>query len=404
MNTTTDIRTRIARGVAMLLALLVVALGLTSCGKEAEEGPTAEQCNKLFGYTIADDAPTGVFVVDASRSRPNDRLSAAAAASIRALSESKGSITVLLVDGQGAAPQKVLERVSLNRADAGADTGVYKTAVTRSVPCIERALSGAVPAAPGTDLGEAIRAAAEYGATAGATTYVIDTDGFSNTGALNLVGQVNEVSVDEMLSRLDAAGWNPRFDGAAVTISGVARAYDTVVAAPHAEWLRSFYRAICVRSGAASCDVPVVDQAIPAAGESERSSSPEDPGLDFGELTTQPTDTGTVVTVPGSLLFAPDSAELSTDADETLAQVVQCVEAGAQVSLRGHTAHDATATAEAELELSVMRANAAKDRIVSLAGGGADRVTTQGFGDTQPVPGGQPADNRRVEFVIEGGC
>ncbi|WP_409046943.1 OmpA family protein [Microbacterium sp. HA-8] len=405
MNHLTITRTAgaaVIRTVAALLALFL-AFSLAACGEQAHEGPTAEECDRLFGSAIADAAPAGVLVFDASRSRPSGGLSAEAAESIRALSAEKGSISVLLVDGEGAKPYWVLSDVALNRADAGTDTAVYKTAVTRSVPCIERALAAQTPTAPGSDIAEAIRAAAEHGATAGVTTYVVETDGFANTGALNVTGTVNDVTVADVVSGLDAVGWNPRFDGASVTVTGVARSFGVIVAPAHADWLRSLYQALCERSGATTCSVPITDQAIAVGGESERSNAPEDADLQLAAITGVRTDAGSTIVVPGSLLFAPNSPALATDADTVLAEVVQCVRSGARIEVRGHAAYDASAPEGFAEQLSSQRAEAAKARVLDLAGG-VGEVSAVGFGDTQPVPGGAPAQNRRVEFVIDGGC
>ncbi len=66
----------------------------------------------------------------------------------------------------------------------------------------------------------------------------------------------------------------------------------------------------------------------------------------------------------------------------------------------GHT--DNTGTAAHNLELSAQRAEAVKKQLMAMGIQG-DRLTTKGFGDTQPLADNMASDgkanNRRVEFV-----
>ena len=72
----------------------------------------------------------------------------------------------------------------------------------------------------------------------------------------------------------------------------------------------------------------------------------------------------------------------------------------AEVAIHGHT--DNVGGAKSNMKLSVGRAEAVKDYIVSK-GVTASRITTKGFGFTKPIgdnskPEGR-AKNRRIEFV-----
>jgi outer membrane protein OmpA-like peptidoglycan-associated protein len=73
----------------------------------------------------------------------------------------------------------------------------------------------------------------------------------------------------------------------------------------------------------------------------------------------------------------------------------------ARVRIEGHT--DSTGTPESNLLLSQARAETVRATLASL-GIAADRMTTAGFGATQPlVPDDSPANqaiNRRVQFVV----
>jgi outer membrane protein OmpA-like peptidoglycan-associated protein len=72
-----------------------------------------------------------------------------------------------------------------------------------------------------------------------------------------------------------------------------------------------------------------------------------------------------------------------------------------KVRIEGHT--DSTGDPARNLDLSKRRAEAVKKALVSQFGIAADRLTSEGFGDTKPIaPNDTPkgrAENRRVEFV-----
>ena len=100
--------------------------------------------------------------------------------------------------------------------------------------------------------------------------------------------------------------------------------------------------------------------------------------------------------------FDTDQATLRPDAKPALEQIRAALNANAawRITIEGHT--DATGTAAHNAELSARRAEAVK---LYLAAGGiaVDRLTTQGFGQDQPVASNDTAlgraQNRRVELV-----
>jgi outer membrane protein OmpA-like peptidoglycan-associated protein len=128
----------------------------------------------------------------------------------------------------------------------------------------------------------------------------------------------------------------------------------------------------------------------------------------FPEITE--TARGIVITLP-STFFAFDRSELDTQAQgvvDRIAVVMNHTRATTRkISLEGHT--DNVGTAEYNMALSKRRADAVAAELVRR-GMQADRVTTQGFGETRPVaPNRNPdgtdnlvgrAKNRRVEAVI----
>jgi outer membrane protein OmpA-like peptidoglycan-associated protein len=118
---------------------------------------------------------------------------------------------------------------------------------------------------------------------------------------------------------------------------------------------------------------------------------------------------GTVLTMPDRVLFDFGSAELRTTAEDRLERLLRLLE-GAQgaIVVHGHT--DDVGDAEANLRLSEDRADAVARHLVE-AGIDADRITTEGHGEEDPVepnthddgsddPEGRQA-NRRVEIVVE---
>lgn len=115
---------------------------------------------------------------------------------------------------------------------------------------------------------------------------------------------------------------------------------------------------------------------------------------------------GTVITLPGGLLFAPGHSDLSADAQRALEQVAQALKTvpDQHVVIEGHT--DSRGAEDTNYELSVLRANAVKD-FLSSRGVERDRIESVGFGETRPVASNESAEgratNRRVEIVVQRG-
>ncbi len=102
------------------------------------------------------------------------------------------------------------------------------------------------------------------------------------------------------------------------------------------------------------------------------------------------------------ILFATDSAALQVGAAATLEDVVRVLQANPElkVEVQGHT--DNSGSVEHNLELSRHRA-ATVTQYLELYGISADRLTTEGYGETRPVADNSTeagrAKNRRVELV-----
>jgi OOP family OmpA-OmpF porin len=100
--------------------------------------------------------------------------------------------------------------------------------------------------------------------------------------------------------------------------------------------------------------------------------------------------------------FDFDKATIRSDAASILAEAARILgeNAGVNVSVEGHT--DAVGTDAYNQSLSERRAAAVRDYLVA-EGVGADRLTTKGFGESEPVASNETGDgraqNRRVELT-----
>ena len=137
-----------------------------------------------------------------------------------------------------------------------------------------------------------------------------------------------------------------------------------------------------------------------AAAQAERS---------LEELGAERTPDGLVVTLPETILFEFDSADLVGDADDTIDDVAELLDyyADVEVEVQGHT--DDHGEADYNQNLSEARAEAVYDALVA-AGASSSQLTPVGFGQTEPVAPNETDDgeddpegrerNRRVEIVL----
>jgi outer membrane protein OmpA-like peptidoglycan-associated protein len=114
------------------------------------------------------------------------------------------------------------------------------------------------------------------------------------------------------------------------------------------------------------------------------------------------TDRGIVLTID-DVLFATGTASLSPVADTEIDKLASFLKEypNRNVLIEGHT--DSTGTEKANLDLSIKRANAVRDKLIardiSLS-----RITTNGLGQNSPVEANDTAAgrerNRRVDIII----
>ena len=149
------------------------------------------------------------------------------------------------------------------------------------------------------------------------------------------------------------------------------------------------------------------EQAISAAGmeaakAAEAKAEADQLMKELSELKAQQTERGIVLTI-GDVLFATGKANLSPDANKSVAKLAEFLKKYQKrdVLIEGHT--DSVGKDDYNLTLSRNRADSVKDKLV---GGGieAGRITTVGYGKKFPVASNDTmagkAQNRRVEVII----
>ena len=110
-----------------------------------------------------------------------------------------------------------------------------------------------------------------------------------------------------------------------------------------------------------------------------------------------------ILNMPGNVTFATDSSNISPGFYEVLSSVALVINEYEKtyVDVTGHT--DSTGAESYNMQLSVARANSVASYLKSQ-GVLAQRIYTQGMGETQPIAGNDTpegrAQNRRVEIML----
>lgn len=114
---------------------------------------------------------------------------------------------------------------------------------------------------------------------------------------------------------------------------------------------------------------------------------------------------GTVIVLPGSVLFASGRAELTPEAQQKLGLVADTIVPQAQnhdITVEGHT--DSKGTPESNQVLSESRARAVMDFLISR-GVPPQSITSVGIGQSRPMADNSTAEgranNRRVEIIVK---
>ncbi|HEY9421270.1 MAG TPA: OmpA family protein, partial [Thermoanaerobaculia bacterium] len=115
---------------------------------------------------------------------------------------------------------------------------------------------------------------------------------------------------------------------------------------------------------------------------------------------------GLVLTLPGSVYFEVNKSVVQPGMRSRLTEIARALATAgddSSILIEGHT--DSDGSNEYNLELSRLRAEAV--RSVLVAGGvPAQRIETQGYGETRPIGSNRTttgkAQNRRVEIILQG--
>jgi outer membrane protein OmpA-like peptidoglycan-associated protein len=112
---------------------------------------------------------------------------------------------------------------------------------------------------------------------------------------------------------------------------------------------------------------------------------------------------GTVITIPGSVLFASAKSSLLPTAQAKLNAVADALkdQADREIIVEGHT--DSQGSEASNMELSQQRAQSVREYLVSR-GVPTDRIRAQGVGESRPIANNASvegrANNRRVEIIV----
>jgi outer membrane protein OmpA-like peptidoglycan-associated protein len=129
---------------------------------------------------------------------------------------------------------------------------------------------------------------------------------------------------------------------------------------------------------------------------------PPDPFVATAEQVEELTHTLTELIGDKVVEFELNSAELTAEGEALLDDILVSLRElpNVPVEIAGHA--DASGTAEHNQELSEQRAQAVLDYFVAK-GEDPVRFIVVGYGDTRPIPGATPEQNRRIEFIpLEG--
>jgi outer membrane protein OmpA-like peptidoglycan-associated protein len=154
-----------------------------------------------------------------------------------------------------------------------------------------------------------------------------------------------------------------------------------------------------------------VSQAAPAPSPGEKGTADQEAmarealdKLNTGGVTVHEEARGTVIMLPGAVLFATGKSTLMPGAKERLNRVADVLKdyPNKKIVVEGHT--DSTGKAATNDRLSQQRAESVKDYLMTR-GVPSKQVTTKGFGASHPIATNTTAEgraeNRRVEIIIE---
>lgn len=412
----------------LLVLALVLASAVAGSGCSAFETPEVRPCSWLD--RIADAATREgtenlshtVALVDRS---PSTRPSAATGAGARtpdtagtllaarglAPGELEGGLlSVAAFDGTRATVDWDVDRVAIT-AVQGNDT-LREDRRNARRECLEKRLRQVSTGEPGTGrtdvLGALASAADQLGSGDGDRRIVMVTDGLTNTGCADLrsLGFDGTGEIKATVDRCRTAGELPDLRGTEVSILGVARsARGKAPSSPQTAWLTALWTQLCEATRAATCHVAAT--ARTHAAERDGETGTDEPEVTFPAVSERPKGRVTTITLPGSVLFATDRSELSSEARKTLDDAARRIREldPVSVAVSGHT--DSRGSAQRGRQLSLARAQAVRSALTER---GITVDSARGYSDDRPscapeYHDGVPdyaamACNRRVEIAV----
>ncbi|MFD4724940.1 OmpA family protein [Streptomyces seoulensis] len=278
--------------------------------------------------------------------------------------------------------------------------------------CLEqrlRKVTAEPPSTGRTDVLGALAAAGEQlGSQSGRREIVVATDGLQNTGCADLrdAGFDGSAEIKATVERCRKAGELPSLRGTAVRLVGIGRAAQgRAPSSPQTAWLIRYWTSLCAATGASPCEVTATAR-VHRAERTTRAGTQE-PHVTFPVVAERRAGRNTMITLPGSVLFATDHAELSPSARSALDDVAGRISDLDPISVvvSGHT--DSRGSEEHGRQLSLARAQTVQ---AALAKRGIKVASARGYSDDRPsctpeYRDGVPdyaamACNRRVEIAV----
>lgn len=275
----------------------------------------------------------------------------------------------------------------------------------RAAQCLRKEINGLLkqrPQTPGSDPLAALASAGSQrdGTPASRTRVLVVTDGLGNTGCMDLRRVFKEgLAPAELIKscpeRKDLAG----LEGVSVRLAGIGlQARRTALTSAQHAWLRNYWSDLC---GALKAEGDCLQRTSGSVVRRSAVQRPDDPVIAFPDFS------GTRVELPEALLFASDSAKLSTTAKSYLNLLIAQLDGRRIVSVVGHT--DGRGGRAYNADLSRRRAEAVNTYLTRAGFGGGK---PSGVGATEPkceheYVDGKPdracmAQNRRVEITLGG--
>ncbi len=413
-----------ARPSRLLTAALALTTVLAGSGCGAFDTPEARPCAWLDRSSDGanDTQERTIVLVDRSPSARPDRTTppggrvpdwATTALAARELAPSAlegGTLSAAGFDGTSATVSWAVDRAFVTPVKGNGTLKKDRREGRRD--CLRqrlRQLAAEAPSIGRTDVLGALAAADDQlGSQGGRRRIVVATDGLTNTGCADLrsAGFDGTAEIKAAVERCRKAGELPDLTGTEVTLVGIGHAArGETPSSPQTAWLTTFWSRMCDATGASSCEVAATPR-VRQAGRNTRAGKTE-PEVTFPAVAEQRSGRTTTIILPGSVLFATDSAELSRPAQSALDDAARRIDDldPVSVAVSGHT--DSRGSEQHGRQLSLARARAVRS---ALAERGTAVASAHGYSDDRPsctpeYHDGVPdyaamACNRRVEITV----